>query len=509
MARYAALEGDVSAWTVTRAALFNGREETPAAGDALVQLLATMAVGEWKLLNDTTKNLYSGPVAEDGYDIYTRPYYDAQYIATGGVSADFTSDTTLKNYVMDGEGAGGGSSTTDAGRFFYSGVSFDHTRKIIVNWGGGHSNGAMNHGVYFNALTAAVSQNGRWRNYTDAAPVGPPDADNDGLDAREYDANWPAIDQGVWTITNFRWPQTITSPVIGPDNNVAPYSLHTYAALCYDETNDKHWVGGFSIGKTGVGGVTAAACVWDVAHATRAVTAHTGHGSLAVSVPAMVMPPDLTSEYVFYPTKTDGWEWFVYDINLNTSTKVSTGGSTNSAVGAAMWVENLTTSAKYDIVRWVASGNGRQFVVYPNLWPIPGGVQTNVSYPVGNGGGDVDGTYYTFEAGVTRKWGELSAFSYVPEDALIYTITSNSGAILIQTIDPFVGGATSAQRWHVDNWLGGSYTNAPTVAGLGTDSEFVNGFQNKLIDLGPTYKAWLLPCNPHRGDVYLIKRAAL
>lgn len=500
MARYAFLEGEISAWTVSRSALFNGREKSTsgAVTSALKLLLDSMSVGEFKLLNDTTYNLLTSPTT----DVYTRAYYDAEYISSGGVSSNFASDAAVKTYVT------GSYNTDDQGRPLYSGMAYNKTTNLIFQFGGGHSNGAMNHALAFDVSAAGQSKyiggaGGRWQVYTDPAPLSGVDSDND---QAERIASWPALTKG--TPFDLRYPQVIATGTIGPNGNVAPYSLHTYSAVVHDPVNGRYWVGGGSVGNTGEGGVGPRG-MWYLNDTTRAWTAyfsaHTGSNAAGY-----LMAPDGTSKFLYYSHGTNDQHWSALDISAMTVTQTSNGGETvpPGAGAAPMWVQDLTTVGHYDIIRQCYPGNNLRFMAYRAQWSAASGVptsaQTNVLYPTGSAG-----VYYT---GASPKWDQHSGFVYSPDDRKIYAFCEKSAdshtGFVIQMIDPFVGGTTSAAQWDVTAFAAGTYSGDVPTGPYSANHEFRTGWNNKVVDLGPAYGAFVLFLNPARGDVILVKRAA-
>jgi hypothetical protein len=486
---------------------FDGTTVVTAAGDALQQLLDTMVVGEFKRLNTrnlpsggtNNANMKSGPVYLQGLDIYTRTYYDAVY---PGSPPLWANEGDQDSFIF-GTG-GGGDATTDNMRLGYSGVAFNHTAKHVLAMGGGHSSGGWTHGIIFDCLAAAQdildAGNGAdrlWDQYTDPAPYD---------DVR--DTAWPNTPDPTGS-EGLLWPQTISGATrtrLGPDPNIAPFALHNYGAICHDPATNRYYVGGGSVADNN-GGLNPGA-FWKLDPTTREWVISTTFGG--GNEPFIVPPPVSDGNYMFM-TGT-GTVVVRYDIVGDSVTTIGTQGTslTNADSVNPMWMENLTEAGKYDLVCHGLE-NVRLFTVHPKLWPA-GAAQAGITYPVGNGGSTTaDATYFTFEGAVTRRWDGLSGMTWVPDEQKIYVMayTGTLGvdaALRMQTIDPFVGGATSAQRWHVDDWLAGSYTGDIPAGPFNANDNFGNGWQNKLIDLGADYKAFIAVFGAF-GDVILIKRA--
>lgn len=463
---------------------------SPPAGDALTQLLATMAVGEFKRISDPNFNMLSGPADIQGFDIYTQAHYDHLYITTGGVSETFTDDTALKTFVLGY--AGGGSGLTDNARLTYAGMGLSLSRLLLMVFGGGHSSGGWTHGIFFDLLAACTSLAGKWDQYTDPAPYG-----------LTRDTAWPLVNVGVTY-----YPQTITATAnLGPNPNLAPYALHNYSAVAFDETNDQWWLTGGSVADDS-GGYDPAG-TWKINPTTKEVTLTTAM-SLGGDAPRLMAAPN-DGNYIFWNT-TAGYLWYAHNIatEVDTQTVSNVGAVDVPGAGAApMWIKDLTTVGEYDLVYSYYNATHR-LLKCPRQWTgtaPSASARAAVYAPPGTDetAAQTEGQCYTFEAGVTRKWESVNTgFIYVEDQKLIFVFAIDAGQILIQTIDPFQGNATGQATWNVDNWLGG-------YAGLSGDKSgiaFPTAGVNNLVQYLPAYKAAVLVSNESRGDVRIVKLAA-
>jgi hypothetical protein len=451
-----------------------------AIADPIQQVLARMAVGEWKQLNDPRKTLKDGA---GGDSHFTRAVYDA-----GGA---FASDNHVLHYVT------GDYPADFRGIMIYSGGTYDTRRHGIRIIGSGHSNGASNIILAFDVLGACqtlIERSGNprlapqsWEPYSDPNPLSA--VDPPGQHGRNRHPNWPELPYYRQPSPDLRWPQPVTRNVLGPKGNCGPYALHTYSAVAYDAVHDCIWVCGGSVGSTGQGGIDPRA-TWRIDHADRAwhMTMNAGGGG---NQAAILMAPDGRGTHFFHTTNaTRHW---AYDIAQDRSRLTGDLGTVNdgSNGGAPMLIEGLTEPGHWDIIRYPTGRDFKpRFNCHPRQWPLPRVAQPGMLVPANR---------QTPYIGATPAFGENSGYVYVPERRLIYAITDLKGGI--QTIDPFQGRETGQPQWAVANVpTSGDLPNAGDPNG-----DLQTGFNNRVTYLPPPYSALVVTMNWSRGDVYLIR----
>lgn len=474
--------------------------------DALQTLLATMAVGELKLLSNTSYNLKTGPgglvsageaSAVDGDLYYNRARWDAGHPG----SYTFTNDLAVMNYIdgIFGDGTGDLSSI-----MLYSGVTYDTSRKLICMIApGGHSNGGHTGGLYFDAIDGAqailngwgngtgASKKEKWHALCDPMPLSAADVTSAG---QYQHANWGGMaDYLDGPTRGFRWPQPVVNAVLGPANTVGPYSMHTYSAHTYHPGVDQIWISGYTPGvlESDFSSVPGAAWVYDAA--TLAYTKITTVGGS--DAPSFLAPPDGDTSVMFYAYHSGGSNWASvltsapYTLTLRSSQ--GTGNSFESDA-APMWVEDFATSGKYSILRM--STTAGKFNAHPDVWPL--GTATSASL--------VPATGYS---GVSRLFNGQSGYVYEPVSKLIYAFCDNGAgggyAVKCQTIDMWQGQATVQATWVIAEVT----MTGDTYGAAGVNFETRSGFDNKVINLGSTYGGFLIVTYP--GQVHLFKYATV
>lgn len=498
-ARWLAAEPGISAWTVTRAALFNGREETPAAGDAIAQLLATMDVGELMRLDNTSYNLKTGPgglfsageaTAIDGDLYYNRARWDAGHPS----SYTFANDLAVMDYVGGDPDDGTG---TLQSIMLYSGVAYDAARAhICMVAPGGHSNGGHTGGLYFDAgagcqamldgLPNGTGANKRekWQAYADPMPYSAADTT-----VGEFQhANWDGMSDYLDGVTaGFRWPQPVVNPVLGPANTVGPYSMHTFCGITHHPGTDEVWVTGYTPGPLNHDYSSVPGAAWILDCATKAYAKTTTiPGNDA---PALIPPPDGDSSVIFWAYNSSGSKWSSvltsapYTATLRSDQGTGDAHATDSA---PFWVEDFATSGKWSLLR-MSTASGGKFNAHPNVWPLAAATSASL----------VPTSY----SGDTRLFGISSGYWYDPTTKLIYAICDTGApayTVKCQTIDMWQGNSTVQSTWVVSEIS----FSGDTYGAAGSNFETRSGFDTKCVPL-TDYGAALIVTYP--GQVRLFK----
>lgn len=497
MARWDVIGPQIEAWHTARVAIFDGREWN---ADALTQLLATMAVGELKRLDNSSYNLKTGPgglvsageaSAVDGDLYYNRARWDAGHPS----SYTFANDLAVMNYIDGtfGDGTGDLSSI-----MLYSGVAWDGTRKLICMLApGGHSNGGHTGGLSFAANAAAqaildgktdgtgAGKKEKWQAHVDPMPYSAADTT-----VGEFQhANWDGMADYLDGVTaGFRWPQPVVNAVLGPANTVGPYSMHTYCAVTYHPGSDQIWVTGYTPGPLDHDFSSVPGAAWVLNADTLAYAKTTTIGGS--DAPAFLVPPDGDSSVIFYAYHSGGSNWAsVLTASPYTLTLRSNQGTGDSfaADAAPFWVEDFNTSGKWSILRY--STTSGKFNAHPDVWPLAAATSASL----------VPATGYS---GDTRLFNGSSGYIYDPTTKLIYAFcdagAGGSYAVKCQTIDMWQGNSTVQATWVIAEIT----FSGDTYGAAGVNFETRSGTDNKFIMLDG-YGAALIVTYP--GQVRLFK----